>query len=188
MLRRAPNSTDIIGSRFQAETRSRRRCRLLICAVCIAATGAALFPKTTPWLVWNASPSAPIGWYWVKAPRSLSIGDMVLALPPEWAGRLAAERGYLPAGVPLVKRVAAVPGDRVCAIGAKIRIDGRVVSPRLSADRKGRPMPGWTGCRGLGRDVVFLLMEKVPDSFDGRYFGPTDRKDIVGRLVPLWTR
>jgi type IV secretory pathway protease TraF len=34
---------------------------------------------------------------------------------------------------------------------------------------------------------VFLLMEGVPDSFDGRYFGPVTTAAIVGRLVPLWT-
>jgi type IV secretory pathway protease TraF len=36
-------------------------------------------------------------------------------------------------------------------------------------------------------DELFLLMEGVPGSFDGRYFGPVNRSAIIGRLVPLWT-
>ncbi|NJO35955.1 MAG: S26 family signal peptidase, partial [Rhodospirillales bacterium] len=34
---------------------------------------------------------------------------------------------------------------------------------------------------------VFLLMEGVADSFDGRYFGPVPTASIIGRLAPLWT-
>lgn len=188
MNRRSPDSSDAFRGGFRTGSRSCRRRNALIFLAGIAAIGAAMIPKTTPWLVWNASPSAPIGCYWVEAPGPLRVGDMVLALPPEWAGRLAAERGYLPAGIPLVKRVAAVFGDTVCAVGAEIRIGGRSAARRLWADRKGRPMPNWTGCRSLGPDEVFLLMQAVPDSFDGRYFGPTERKEIIGRLVPLWTR
>jgi type IV secretory pathway protease TraF len=63
-----------------------------------------------------------------------------------------------------------------------------LVAHRLGVDRKGRPLPAWTGCRTVFGDQVFLLNDSAPDSFDGRYFGPTDRRGIVGRLVPLWTR
>lgn len=188
MSRCGPDSTDALGGRFGVETRSRRRRRALICAVGIGAVGAALFPKMTPRLVWNASPSAPIGLYWAKAPSPVRVGDMVLAVPPEWASRLADERGYLPAGVPLVKRVAAVAGDTVCTVNSEIRINGRPTAHELRGDRKGRPLPGWSGCRRLSPGEVFLLMTAVPDSFDGRYFGPTDRRDVLGRLVPIWTR
>ena len=111
----------------------------------------------------------------------------MLAELPDAARRLAAERGYLPAGVPLVKRVAALAGDMVCGAGAAIRINGRQVAERLSADLRGRPLPAWEGCRLLHGGEVFLLMEGVPDSFDGRYFGPVETTAIIGRLVPLWT-
>lgn len=87
-----------------------------------------------------------------------------------------------------MKRIAAVAGDTICAVGAEISIDGRSAARRLQLDRMGRPMPRWSGCRRLGPDELFLLMEMVPDSFDGRYFGPTNRKDVFGQLVPIWTR
>ena len=48
-------------------------------------------------------------------------------------------------------------------------------------------MPRWTGCRRLSGGEYFLLMDS-PLSFDGRYFGVTQRKDLVGRAVLLWAR
>jgi conjugative transfer signal peptidase TraF len=115
-------------------------------------------------------------------------GDLVLARAPLWARKLAAERGYLPLNMPIVKRVAAVAGDVVCASGDTISIDGRPVAHRLTSDRMGRPLPQWDGCEILGSGEFFLLMADVPDSFDGRYFGVTERRNIISRLVPLWTR
>lgn len=149
------------------------------------ATSASLVP--TPWLVWNASASAPIGFYW-RVAGAPSRGDLVLARAPVWARRLAAERRYLPMGVPILKRVVAVAGDVVCASGDTIVIDGRLVAHRLTSDRMGRPLPQWEGCETIGAGEFFLLMADMPDSFDGRYFGVTERRDIIGRLVPLWTR
>ena len=34
---------------------------------------------------------------------------------------------------------------------------------------------------------VFLMNPGVPDSLDGRYFGPLPASSIIGRAVPLWT-
>ena len=106
---------------------------------------------------------------------------------PDSVRTLAAERGYLPVNVPLVKRIVGVGGDIICAIGDAISINGRPVATRLQRDRFGRPLPSWSGCRRLGDGEVFLLMEGVADSFDGRYFGPVPASSIIGRLVPLWT-
>ena len=166
----------------------RRVCRALVFGVTmlsVLATSASLVP--TPWLVWNASVSAPIGFFW-RVAGAPSLGDLVLARAPHWARRLAAERRYLPIGVPIIKHVAAVAGDVVCASGDAISIGGRVVAHRLASDRMGRPLPQWEGCEKLGAGEFFLLMADAPDSFDGRYFGVTERRDIIGRLVPLWTR
>jgi conjugative transfer signal peptidase TraF len=139
-------------------------------------------------LVWNATASAPLGLYRVARARKFERGNFVLAVPAPPLAAFAARRGYLPQGVPLVKRVAAVAGDTVCARGDTIVIDGRFAAARLAADGKGRPLPSWTGCRMLRPGEVFLLMADVPTSFDGRYFGPTPTSQMVGTLYPLWTR
>jgi conjugative transfer signal peptidase TraF len=135
--------------------------------------------------VWNASASAPIGLYRVL-PENAVRGDLVLVRTPESVRQLAAERGYLPLNVPLVKRVAAADGDIVCAADDAISVNGRVVAERLARDRLGRPLPRWSGCLLLDVGETFLLMEGVSDSFDGRYFGPVPTAAIIGRLVPLW--
>lgn len=99
---------------------------------------------------------------------------------------LASRRHYLPATVPLVKRIAAVPGDSVCALGDGILVNGRIAARRHETDRAGRPMPWWQGCMTLRDGALFLLMAGTPDSFDGRYFGATEAKDVIGRARLIW--
>jgi conjugative transfer signal peptidase TraF len=140
-----------------------------------------------PLLVWNASASAPVGLYRLRPGAPVRRGDMVAAWAPGPARALAARRQYLPAGVPLVKRVAAAAGNRICAAGPTVSIDGRTVAERRGSDFSGRPMPWWSGCRELRRDEYFLLMDS-PASFDGRYFGVTRGDDVLGRAELLWAR
>ncbi|TPG20984.1 S26 family signal peptidase [Sphingomonas koreensis] len=170
--------------------RSRRR-RLARRSLAIAGLVTALFATVAlpphPLLVWNASASAPIGLYRVGG-ADLATGDMVIAWPPADFRDFAARRHYLPANVPLVKRVAAEPGDTICALGAEIFVNGRWIAERLVRDGAGRPMPWWTGCATLRHGALFLLMSDSSASFDGRYFGPTDRSAIVGKATPLWVR
>ena len=158
--------------------RRQRRSRLALagligCAIVPLAASSLWNPPTL--LVWNVSASAPIGLYRVHAGEPVRRGDMVVAWTPEPARSLAARRHYLPANVPLVKRVAAVAGDRVCAAGSRVSINGRRVATRQKSDAAGRPMPWWTGCRRLDQGEYLLLMDRA-DSFDGRYFGVTQRR------------
>ena len=160
-------------------------------AVAFALLGYLTAPSSSPRhavLVWNASASAPIGLYRVTHTSKLTRGDLVLAALPSSLVVFAARRGYLPQGVPLVKRIAAEEADVVCARDQALFINARFVAQRLSADSKGRPLPHWLGCQTLRAGQVFLLMENVPTSFDGRYFGPTKIGQIAGTLRPLWTR
>jgi conjugative transfer signal peptidase TraF len=157
------------------------------CALCGYAAGAPGSPQRAVF-IWNATASAPIGLYRVMHSRALSRGDLVLAVPAPSLAAFAARRGYLPRGIPLVKRIAAAAGDAVCARGDAIFIDGRFAAARLAADGNGRQLPSWSGCRTLRSGEVFLLMANVRASFDGRYFGPTPASQVVGLLDPLWTR
>lgn len=170
-----------------ATARRRPGPTLALGALGLGLLGITAYARPALLIVENASASAPLGFYRVLPARPIRRGDLVLAWAPPAARRLAARRGYLPASVPLVKRVSALDGDTVCADGAAIRIDGWRVATRLAADRKGRKLPAWSGCQILGRGQVFLLMAAVPDSFDGRYFGPIGTRAVIGRLVPLWT-
>ena len=140
-----------------------------------------------PLLVWNASASAPRGLYMLRHNREVRRGDLVLAAPPPSVRAFAARRGYLAEGVPLIKRIAATAGDRICSDGAAIRINDAIVAKRLVMDAQHRLLPVWKGCRTLDSGHVFLLMRGVPDSFDGRYFGATPVANTKGKLVLLWT-
>jgi conjugative transfer signal peptidase TraF len=118
-----------------------------------------------------------------------SVGrhDLVLAWLPDEVRRTAAERRYLPSNVPIIKPVAAIFGDTVCASGDDIAINETVMAKRLAHDRQGRSMPTWQGCKTLRENELFLLAAGVSDSFDGRYFGTLEASQVVGTLVPLWT-
>ena len=168
--------------------RARFRRRAALTAAGIACLGATILAPPAPRFLWNASASAPLGLYRVQPGASVGSGDMAVAWAPASARALAGERGYLPSSVPLVKRVAAVSGSSVCARGAVILVNDRVIALRRHADAAGRPLPWWEGCRRLGADELFLLMAETPDSFDGRYFGISEARDIVGKAVLLWRR
>lgn len=165
---------------------ARRRRRLAIIAL-VAAVPCALsaFIVTAPRLVWNASASTPRGLYRLWPGTQPRRGEMAVAYLPAAILEEAAARRYLPMGVPLVKRVAAAGGDRVCANAGQIVINGRFVAARKGADAEGRPLASWFGCRTLASGEVLLLGESSW-SFDGRYFGLTDRSDILGRAVLIW--
>lgn len=137
-------------------------------------------------LLWNASASSPIGLYRVLPGQALHVGDMVVAWPPRSVRRLAAVRDYLPERVPLVKRVAAVAGSRVCASGASLGIDSTLVVRRRRRDPRGRPMPFWSGCKMLVGGELLLLSAHVPNAFDGRYFGVTEPDEVIGKGTLLW--
>lgn len=166
---------------------SKSQCRWAIgCIGLAAALVATVFVPPRPRLVWNSSASAPIGLYAVGDTVSLSRGDMVIARLPDTFRLFAARRHYLPANVPLVKRVAAIPGDEVCASGRRIVVNGQLVAKRFTRDGAGRAMPQWSGCALLGERRYFLLMSDSPGSFDGRYFGVSNAGEIVGKAQLLW--
>jgi conjugative transfer signal peptidase TraF len=166
--------------------------RLRNAAAAAALLAAALFATALrpprPLLVWNGSASSPIGLYWISSPAQVRRGNMVLAWPPEAARRLGAERRYLPWGMPVVKRVAGVAGDRVCAAGHALWVNGALAARRPREDGLGCPLPWWTGCTDLSGGELLLLMADVPGSFDGRYFGPTRERDVIGRARLIWAR
>ena len=138
-------------------------------------------------LVYNASASVPLGFYTVRDTGELAAGDLVIARPPLRAERMLVERKYLGVDVPLVKQIGAVPGSTVCRDADRITIDATPAAMARDVDGFGRPLPRWTGCRLLGPGEVFLLNSGVPGSFDGRYFGPSPARDIIGKATPLWT-
>ena len=159
---------------------------LALAAGGLVALGWATLGTLSPQVVYNASDSVPAGWYGISSAGSLAVGDLVLVHLPAHAATLAAQRGYLPTQVPLLKTVAAIPPQNICVRGDQVLVDEKVIVTRLHQDRQGRALPAWQACRRLVGDELLLLSTANPESFDSRYFGPVSASAVVGRAQPLW--
>src|SRR5438132_1418289 len=78
-------------------------------------------------IVYNASDSAPRGLYLVERASHVQAGDLMVVRLPRAVAALAAHRGYLPSGVPLIKPVAGVAPQIVCVSGGEVRVNGESV-------------------------------------------------------------
>lgn len=134
-----------------------------------------------PALIYNPTESAEPGWYRVHKGRDPERGDLVAARLPVDASKLADARGYLPAGLPVIKTIGAVAGDKVCWTGQAVSLPGGHRLQLLELDSAGRPLPQRsTGCVTLRPEEVFLASDRIPGSFDSRYFGVVDADLVIG--------
>ena len=175
------------------EPRSRLRARIVLAALSacgLAALAWASFVRPAAHVVYNPSDSVPVGWYRIESadslPRPLSVGSIVLARLPGDVAALAAQRGYLPAHIPLLKRVGALAPQHVCIVGGVVQIDGVPAAAVLPTDRMGRLLPSWPQCRRLNPGELFLLSTTNPASFDSRYFGPIAAYAVIGVAQPIY--
>src|SRR5882757_264443 len=100
-----------------------------------------------PKLIWNASASVPIGLYAVTPTDVHRVGDLVVVRPPEALAAFLETRGYLARSVPLLKHIAALPGQEVCRTGRTITVNRVTMGLALDRDHLGRILPGWEGCQ-----------------------------------------
>ena len=140
--------------------------------------------KPMPRLIWNASESVPIGFYWIEK-RSPRVGEIAVLKPPEWVKLVTDERHYLPSFAWLLKPVVAEKGAIICRFGRIVFVNGNHVARAHLNDKVGRNLPIWKGCKLLSGGQVFLL-SKHRDSFDSRYFGPIDTALIIGTAKRLF--
>ncbi|TSD59527.1 S26 family signal peptidase [Variovorax sp. KBS0712] len=141
-------------------------------------------------VVYNPTDSVPRGWYRVSRTDRvalLHVGSIVLARLPADVASFAGRRGYLPSGVPILKRIGAIAPQSVCVQGQVVLVDGAVAATTRTHDGARRPLPAWQHCRPLAGDELFLLSDTNPASFDSRYFGPIAASAVLGIARPLWT-
>lgn len=173
--------------------RSRGRARIVVMSLSVCGFAALAWTfraSPLPRLIYNPSDSVAVGWYRVephtRGGAAPQVGDLVLVPLPANAAALAAQRNYLPLGIPLLKPVAAVASQKVCIVGDRVRIGVRVVATVLRTDSKGRLLRAWSQCRRLRPGELFLLSTSNPASFDSRYFGPVRAPTVLGVAHPLW--
>lgn len=146
-----------------------------------------MWSKHPPRYIWNATASVPVGLYRVEAADTIGVGDLTIVIPPEPLADFLGARGYLPKGVPMLKRVLALGGKTVCRQGSDIIAYGMTYGRARERDSYGRSLPTWKGCLAVPDGQAFLMNWEAADSFDSRYFGPLPISSIVGRAVPVWT-
>jgi conjugative transfer signal peptidase TraF len=139
-----------------------------------------------PEMLVNTTPSEPLGVY-LYAPQPVQKGRIVAFRAPPSA--LPYIDRALPSlrTRPLLKAVAAGPGDEVCTTSGVLVINGQRLAPIIDHDRAGRMLPHWLGCRRLAPNELFVFSSRVPNSFDSRYYGPVRMTDVLGVYVLIAT-
>ena len=148
----------------------------------------------------NRTNSLPRGMYWVveKPPER---GDIVTFWPSDCAEmQLARERGYIHHGVYnqtngvgyglLMKRYLGLPGDVVSVTDDGIIINGVLIpnTKPLTHDNIGDPLPRFRIANYMLKENEALFVSNhLPRSYDARYFGIQETRQIVEVLVPVWT-
>jgi conjugative transfer signal peptidase TraF len=166
----------------------RRIERSLFGAVAATVLASALACLAGAHLLWNWTPSLPLGLYWVSPGGSghVKVGALVAFPVPAHVRALVLERRYLPPGALLVKPVVATAADRVCTEGGTLAVNGAPLGAIATEDTQGRPLPHDERCGRLPEGDVFVASH-FATSFDSRTFGPVRLADIRGTVTPLWT-
>ena len=133
-----------------------------------------------PKVIFNFTPSIPLGIYMVKDKKSFVTGDVLVFAPPENVEKivhdrkwLVAKRGYL------LKPIVAVPGDSVCIENSHFYVNNLDFGEVKSQDKEGRWLPDYHFC-GTVKPGTFFVGVRAGNSFDSRYFGPIKTTQILG--------
>lgn len=93
---------------------------------------------------------------------------------------------YIPDGMPVIKLVAGVPGDRVKIKEGKLYINDRFLDDLNDGIRAfKKPTNYWDKEYVLGDDEVFMFGSE-PRSYDSRYWGPYPKHLVRGRVSALF--
>ncbi|HLW69065.1 MAG TPA: conjugative transfer signal peptidase TraF [Candidatus Binataceae bacterium] len=134
----------------------------------------------------NITPSEPVGIYELVS-GGASRGALVLIDQPHDSAASTLRR-YIPAKLPLIKRVAALPGDSVRVESDGIYVNGVPWPDSVPLhDDEGRALhPYPFGVYRVAAGKVWVLSNH-PRGLDSRYFGPVPAASVISRLEPLLT-
>lgn len=148
-------------------------------------------------LTFNHSNSLPVG-IWRVRQEPVHRGAVVLVCPDNGPMFQAALKSrYIDPGrcnggfAPLLKPVAAVPGDRVVVADSGVTVNGVPIanSALKPVDGAGRLLPRHQiGAHVVRSGEVWLISDYNPYSFDSRYFGPIGASRIRGVARPVRVR
>jgi signal peptidase I len=142
-----------------------------------------------PILLINETPSEPLGIYrLVRRDRSEYRRGMYVVFPvPQALQGLVYGRHWLRGGIPFLKELLGVAGDRVCVFPDRLELNDRIVGPVFEVDSQGQPLPQHRGCFLVPSGYFFAASKYLNKSFDGRYFGALPLSVLQGEARPVWT-
>ena len=164
----------------------RRRLGLAAAVLLLALILVGIRSLDAPLVLYPVSTSLPTGPY-LRSFETVDIGKIVAFAVPDAARRYQMKRGEnVPPDFLFMKPIVAGPGDLVCNSLAGLWVNGERLAATASHDQRGEPLPLWQGCQPLADDQYFMVSGHVPNSFDGRHFGPIEAADIAGVYRPLF--
>lgn len=113
---------------------------------------------------------ANAGYYARHAPVR---GDIVIFISPEDGNRW-------------IKRVIGLPGERIALVDGQLQVDGQHVEEPYVASGNAVSEYSWAMPEmRVPQGHLLLLGDNRDNSLDGRKFGTTPRKDLVGKVTRL---
>lgn len=144
----------------------------------------AAFSAVGPLVLWNRSASEPLGLY-RRTFGEPAPGRLIAFRVPSAAFPYADDRMAYLRRVPILKTIVGGEGDTVCTINATLTLNNRRLGPVLQRDPRGNLLPQWRGCRALRHGEWFVFSDRIPNSFDSRYYGPVAADQVIGVYAPL---
>jgi conjugative transfer signal peptidase TraF len=138
----------------------------------------------------NITPSMPIG-IWIVRPVNAPIARGAIVSfcrihrhssiePPRPANHGPCQDGAWP----LLKPVAAIPGDWVFVDSAGVTVNGQLLPNSQRQDRPGLVVMA-PGTYRVGEGELWVVSCSHPHSFDSRYFGPIHAAAVRGEAIPI---
>lgn len=165
----------------------------------VAVCGVSYYFNSSGKFVSNFTESMPKGYYSIveRNPVTVTNEEIVTFCPDHTVYFSEAfTRRYIKQGgekeacwvTPLLKVVGAKAGDHVHADENGIVVNGVLLAHSASQpkDGNGKEMKIWR-YDGIVPEGKVVLVNPMDLSFDSRYFGLVDTKDIKAKVVPFWT-
>lgn len=149
---------------------------IIICCLGLLAGAVHMIKKSGFGITYQVTPSMPKGFYFIKPVQNIKHNDIVIFYPPPKALHFLSQNHLIPHSGLLMKYVFAVPGDKICKHNYAIWINSHYIAPVYQL----KNLPNKQFCRVLKNNEYLLMSTNVNRSFDGRYFGPVNKKDIIG--------